>query len=184
MAGAPPATVYLEHWMPGRARLRVPRPRTAAQFHRVARQARKSRSVRSVDANPATGSLLVTFGSDDPLDLIIDELRLAGLKVLSVAEPAGTAIRTQSSGAAAIRHVLSQANSRLHVTTRGRLDLRLAVPAIYMLLSARALVRQRGRLRDATWYQLAYWAFDSFFKLHEETTTLQGGPGAGGRITK
>ena len=23
---------------------------------------------------------------------------------------------------------------------------------------------------NATWYQLLYWAFDSFFKLHEEQT--------------
>jgi hypothetical protein len=32
---------------------------------------------------------------------------------------------------------------------------------------------QRARLRDVSWYQLLYWAFDSFFKLHEELTVKE-----------
>lgn len=172
--------VYLEHWMPGRARLRVPRPRTRAHIRRVAGRIGRSKHVRNVRANPETGSLLVTFDADDPLDLIIDDLRLIGLEVLSAVQtPSG--IRTQSSGAALVRHIMSKANAQLHVKTHGRIDLRLAVPAIYLLLATRNFVRQRGRLRDAAWYQLLYWAFDSFFKLHEEST-LRGGAGSHARI--
>ncbi len=168
--------MYLEHWMPGRARLRVPRPRTPAHVRRIALQVERSTHVKRVEANAATGSLLVTFDEGDPLDLIIDELRMIGLEILSAMEPHGTRIRTQSTGAALIRTIAARANATLHVKTRGHLDLRLAVPAIYMLLAIRNFMRQRGRLRDASWYQLLYWAFDSFFKLHEETT-LQGATG-------
>lgn len=173
--------VFLEHWMPGRARLRVPRPRTPAHVRRMAGHVGRSQHVRNVSANPETGSLLITFDTGDPLDLIVDELRLSGLEVMSSIETAGKSIRTQSSGAALVRHIMGRANSTLHVKTRGRVDLRLVVPAVYLLLAARSFMRQRGRLRDAAWYQLLYWAFDSFFKLHEETT-LQGGAGTRARV--
>jgi hypothetical protein len=53
--------------------------------------------------------------------------------------------------------------------TRGRADLRLVVPAIFTVLAARQFVRDAGRIRNASWYQLAYWAFDSFHKLHTQT---------------
>lgn len=181
MATSAAPVVYLEHWMLGRARLRVPRPRTPAHVRRMAGRVGRSDHVRNVSTNPETGSLLITFDAGDPLDLIIDELRLAGFEVLSAAETASRGIRTQSSGAALVRHVMGRANATLHVKTRGRVDLRLLVPAVYMLLAARSFMRQRGRLRDATWYQLLYWAFDSFFKLHEETT-LRGGAGPRARV--
>lgn len=163
-------TVYLEHSMRGRARLRVPKPRSAQQVRQMAGRVERAQHVRGVEVNPATGSMLVKFSADDPIDLVIDELRLLGFEVAKAFEAKPAVVHTQSRGAAAIENVMSRANSQLHLMTRGHLDIRLAVPAIYMLLGVRNLVRQRGRLGDAAWYQLMYWAFDSFFKLHEETT--------------
>jgi len=163
-------TVYLEHWMPGRARLRVPKPRTANQVRSVAGRVERAKRVRRVNANGATGGLLVTFDADDPIDMIVDELKALGLDIVSLGAPSAAPVRTQSTGAAVLRSVMSRANAKLHETTRGHLDLRLAIPAFYALLAVRGFARQRGRLREASWYQLAYWAFDSFFKLHEEQT--------------
>ncbi len=172
-------TVYLEHSVPGRARLRVPKPRSAQQVRQIAGRVERAEHVRGVEANPTTGSLLVRFGADDPLDLIIDEISLLGFNIASAFERKPANVHTQTRAAAAIENVMSHANSKLHVMTRGHMDIRLAVPAIYMLLGVRNLLRQRGRLRDATWYQLMYWAFDSFFKLHEEQTVKGGAPGRG-----
>ncbi|TME71554.1 MAG: hypothetical protein E6I50_02530 [Chloroflexi bacterium] len=124
--------VYLEHWMPGRLRLRIPRPRTTSQVR-------------------------------------IDDLRTIGFEVSSALQQSPT-FRTQSTGAAIVRQVFTGANAKLHDAARGHVDLRLAVPTVYLALAIRNLVIQRARLRDATWYQLLYWAFDSFFKLHEEQT--------------
>lgn len=151
-------------------------------MRRLAGRIGRAKSVRSINANPDTGSLLVTFDSEDPIDLIVDELRVAGLTVLSAMPAVGAGVKTQSAGAAAVRQVLSQANALLHVKTRGRIDLRLAVPAVYLLLAGRAFVRQRGRIRSAEWYTLLYWAFDSFHKLHEQTTTVM--QGARGRLER
>ena len=161
--------VYLEHWMPGRARLRVPKPRTPHQVRRTASRIERSKRVRSVKANAATGSLLVSFDPDDPIDLLLDDLRTVGLEIASLLRDSD-ARRSESTGAVVVRHVMGRANTKLHEATGGHFDLKLAVPAIYLTLAARNFFRQRARLRDATWYQLLYWAFDSFFKLHEEKT--------------
>ena len=161
--------VYLEHWMPGRLRLRIPRPRTPSQVRHAAARVKRSKRVRDVTSNLATGGLLVTFDPEDPIDLVIDDLRTIGLEVSSALQQSPT-FRTQSTGAAIVRQVFTGANAKLHDAARGHVDLRLAVPTIYLALAIRNLVTQRARLRDATWYQLLYWAFDSFFKLHEEQT--------------
>ena len=158
--------------MPGRARLRVPKPRTPNDVRRVAGRVGKSKRVRNVETNASTGSLLVSFDADDPIDLLIDDLRRLGLEIATMVEQARQ-VRTQSTGAVVVQRAMSGANSKLHELTQGHVDLRLLVPAIYTALAIRNFVRQRARLRDASWYQLAYWAFDSFFKLHEEQTVRE-----------
>lgn len=162
-------TLYLEHAMRGRARLRVPRPRTPAQVRRTAAKVESSSRVRGVKANAATGSLLVSFDPDDPLDLLIEELRAMGIEVESMLRQARP-VKTESRSAAVVRQAMAGANAKLNTLTSGNVDLRFAVPAIYVALAVRNFSRGRGRLRDASWYQLMYWAFDSFFKLHEENT--------------
>lgn len=164
--------VVLEHSMPGRARLRVPKPRSAQQVRSIARRAGRTKHVRDVEVNPATGSVLLSFPSDDPIDLVIDELRLVGLEIRSIARPTDS-IHTESRGAAVVRGVLGRSNAQLHLLTRGQVDLRLAVPAAYMALAGVNFIRRRGRLSEAAWYQLLYWAFDSFFKLHEQATVAR-----------
>lgn len=153
--------------MPGRARFRVPRPRTPAHIRQTAARLRRSKRVRGVEANASTGSLLVNFDPDDPIDLLISDLRTIGFEIAS-AMNAGRELRTESTGAVLVKHVMGGANEKLHEMTHGHFDLRLAVPAIYLVLAVRNFTRHRARLRDASWYQLLYWAFDSFFKLHEE----------------
>ena len=181
MAPPVPEKVFLEHWMPGRARLRVPKPRTPARVRRVAGRAGRMRRVKNVSANATTGSLLITFSADDPIDLLVDDMRIAGLEIISPPAPQRPTLQTQSTGAAVVRRVMSTVNARLHLATHGHADLRLVLPAFYLLLAARNYRRQTGQLRDAPWYQLAWWAFDSFFKLHEEATA-PAGAGSRGRI--
>ena len=158
--------------MPGRARLRVPKPRTPASIRRAAARVERSKRVRGVTPNTSTGGLLVRFDPDDPIDVIIDDLRGIGLEIAELVQQSRS-IRTQSTGAVIVQHVVGRANAKLHEVTAGHVDLRLAVPAVYLLLAVRNFMSHRARLRDATWYQLLYWAFDSFFKLHEEQTVRE-----------
>lgn len=181
MAPPVPEKVYLEHWMPGRARLRVPRPRSPERFRRIAGRAGGMRRVRHLDANAGTGSLLLTVPVDDPLDILIDDLRLAGIEVISPQRLTLPTVQTQSAASSVVRRLASTWNARLHMATNGSIDMRFVVPALYLLMALRNFGKQRGRLRDAPWYQLAWWAFDSFFKLHEEATT-PAATGKSGRI--
>ena len=158
--------------MPGRARLRVPKPRTPVEMRRMAGRVAKSKRVRNVETNPNTGSLLVSFDPDDPIDMMIEDLRQLGLDVATLVEQSRQ-VRTQSTGAVVVQRAMSGANAKLHEMTHGHVDLRLAVPAIYAGLAVRNFLTHRARLRDASWYQLLYWAFDSFFKLHEEQTVRE-----------
>jgi hypothetical protein len=167
VARAAQDTVYLEHWMRGRARLRVPKPRSPAHIRHLATRVGRSSHVKNVDANTITGSLLVSFDDNDLIDVLISDLRAMGLDIAS-ATNRSRSLRTQSTGAVVVRQVMGRANEKLHEITDGHIDLRLLVPAIYLALAARNFTRHRARLRDASWYQLLYWAFDSFFKLHEE----------------
>jgi hypothetical protein len=147
----------------------------------VAGRVGRSKRVNRVTANNLTGSLLVSFSADDPIDVIIEDLRRAGLEVVAAMQPMVGPVRTQSTGATVLRQVMGQANERLHQATQGKVDLRLVVPAIYLALALRNLMTQRASLRDAPWYQLVYWAFDSFFKLHQEST-ITGASGSHGRL--
>jgi hypothetical protein len=167
--------------MAGRARLRVPKPRTPTTVRAVARRIGRAKRVQHVDTNGTTGSLLVSFSADDPIDIIIDDLRSVGLEIVSAIRPMVGPVRTQSVGATVVRQVMGRANDQMHNMTQGRVDLRLAVPAIYLTLGLRNLLMQRARLRDATWYQLLYWAFDSFFKLHQESS-VTGASGSHGQL--
>ena len=83
---------------------------------------------------------------------MIDDLRAIGLEIASALHPTGS-LRTETTAAVAVRHVVGRANQKLHETTRGHVDLKLAVPAVYLALAIRNFARQKARLRDATWYQ-------------------------------
>lgn len=181
MAPPVPEKAYLEHWMPGRARLRVPKPRSQSQVQRVAGRVGRMQHVRNVQVNRATGSVLLSMPADDPIDMLIDDLRIAGIEIVSPPRVDAPTVQTQSTTASVVRRVMSTCNAKLHMATKGNVDMRLAVPALYLLLAARNFGKQGGRLRDAPWYQLAWWAFDSFFKLHEEATAPSG-TGSRGRI--
>jgi Heavy metal associated domain 2 len=150
----------------------VPKPRTPGGVRRMADRMAQSKRVRHVETNPSTGSLLISFDPEDPIDLLIEALRQIGLEVATLVEQTRQ-VRTQSSGAVVVQRAMSGANAKLHEMTQGHIDLRLAVPAVYTALAIRNFLTHRARLRDATWYQLLYWAFDSFFKLHEEQTVRE-----------
>lgn len=155
--------------MPGRARFRVPKPRTAAQVHAVASDVNRAGAVEHVDVNAQTGSLLVHFDPDDPIDAVISGVQSLGYLVNTAENIPGVDWITKSEGSRIVELAFSRANAQLGQMTRGRADLRLVVPAVFAVLAARQFVRDAGRIRNASWYQLAYWAFDSFHKLHTHT---------------
>lgn len=162
----PGQTLNLEHALAGRARLRLPRPRTQDDVLAAASRVRSAQQVHHVEANPATGSIVIQYDSADPIDDILEELRGLGLEIMVSSAVSELSELQRSQGAKVVENVLGRANAQLQKITDGKADLRLVVPAAFAVLAARQFLKDTGRMRNASWYQLAYWAFDSFHKLH------------------
>lgn len=152
--------------MDGRVRLRAARPRRAEEIHAAASKAQAAPGVIDVAANDATGSVLIHFDPAVTATDLIRSLLEAGLAVTETRYSGPADEPGPSSGARLVQGGLTRANLRVHRATEGRVDLRLAVPAAFTVLAARQFLRDAGRIRNASWYQLLYWAFDSFEKLH------------------
>lgn len=76
-----PHKAHVVHHSPGRLRLRVAGKRgDKAFFDEVAEKARNMPSVRRVQTNPATGSILVTHDAGDSLPTLVGEAFQAGLQ--------------------------------------------------------------------------------------------------------
>jgi hypothetical protein len=161
----------ISHSVPGRIRVRVDAD-TTGQRNDVLD------AIKTVSARPGidqirtdrrTGSALVTY---DPDELSIDDavalLRSAHSALHALAPPAVASVIEGgiSDAAAVIRSGMRTADDSVMRATRGTVDLRVLLPIGLVGLSARQLLRNGIGLKSMPWYVLAYYAFDSFIKLH------------------
>jgi len=161
----------ISHSVPGRLRVRVEAASTAQRDDVLAAiTAIGSRpGIDQVRADRRTGSALVTF---DPDEMSIEDavalLRSAHAALRALPSPAlvSSIDAGISDAAAVIRRGVGTADSSVLRATRGAVDLRVLVPIGLAGLSARQLARYGIGLKTIPWYVLAYYAFDSFVKLH------------------
>ncbi|GAC1335539.1 MAG: hypothetical protein NVSMB17_18580 [Candidatus Dormibacteria bacterium] len=176
-----PRTLHLEHHVRGRARLRVPQPRTPEEVAEVARHLKAIKGVRRLEVNPTTGSVLLHHDPDDPVEMLLEEIGAIGYLVhrLTSAAPGrkagprrgrGAPSVPHSQGSRQVRDALVTMNKKVHDATNGKADLRLIVPAALGVLAVRQVLRDAKSLSQAPWYVLVYYAFDSFYKLNDEMT--------------
>lgn len=161
----------ISHSVPGRLRVRVEAD-TTGQRNNVLDAIKTLNARPGVDhvrTDRRTGSALVTY---DPDELSVDDavalLRNADAALESLAPPVvASAIEGGISDAAAVvRGGMRTANGSVMRATRGTVDIRVLLPIALAGLSARQLVRNGIGLKTMPWYVLAYYAFDSFIKLH------------------
>ncbi len=151
--------------IPGRLRFKVPVERRSPEAMRRITNAFSAIEVSGVDTNVQTGSVLVHY---DPEKLPFDELEDAfdEFDATPVFGPRlverGVA---EASPSARVVDVAQELNRRVARATRGA-DLRLLVPLGLGALSVRQAFRDSPGLKQAPWYVLAWYAFDSFVKLN------------------
>lgn len=63
-------------------------------------------------------------------------------------------------------HAVADLNEQVRQATEGRVDLRFLIPLGLGSLAVHQLLRNGLEIEGAPWYVLAYYAFDSFIKLH------------------
>jgi hypothetical protein len=166
--------VELLHATPGRIRLRIPEMKgNPAKAREVEQQVAGLKPLRRIEANPVTGSILVTYDPDDSASL--EELRRWFLPELDPAAltspPDQGDDDVEAVTPSAVQAVLSKlqainANVR---TTTGGLDLRILVPAMMVLMGIKTLVTE-GKRKPA-WYNYFWFAFGTFCTLNRRATT-------------
>ena len=153
---------------PTRTRLRVsPKRRNPQEMARIARAIKAHPGVQEVKTNVQTGSIVVhhdhTDSSLDELSAILQDLGIVLGKVTDVELPSSEG---KSEVATNLTSAISDLNERVGQATNGVVDLRLLVPVGLATLAVRELLRTGWEFETAPWYVLAWYAFDSFIKLH------------------
>lgn len=159
------------HAIPGRMRVKLQREELTEEFGRELDSALLALpGVRHVGLNPQSCSLLI-FHDPAAIDTagLIERIQGTGLLTLEelapdrmVSKPASISLSAQG-----IHRAFQEVDARLYGMTDGRWDLRSVFPAALGVLAVRQLLARPGALTSAPWYVLAWYAFDSFWKLNQ-----------------
>ncbi|HYU18665.1 MAG TPA: cation transporter [Chloroflexota bacterium] len=160
------------HAVPGRVRIKLDRDALTNGFGAELRSGLAAiPGVEEVQVAELTGSVLIRY---DPERLDLNRLveRVRAARLLAVDDPgedpyAAKAVPA-SLTAQRIQRAFHEVDVRLSELTQGRWDLRSVVPVSFGLLAVREIVRNYGQLGFAPWYVLAWYAFDSFWKLNQD----------------
>ena len=153
---------------PSRTRLRVsPQRRNPQEMSRIAQAINAHPGVYEVKTNLQTGSIVVHH---EPMDSSLDELSAilqdVGVVLGSMTDVELPFTSGKSEVAADITRAISDLNERVGRAANGVIDLRMLVPVGLATLALRELIRTGWEFETAPWYVLAWYAFDSFIKLH------------------
>ena len=160
------------HAVPGRVRVKLDREELTDEFSGQLRAALMAMpGVEEVRITSRTGSVAIRY---DPAELDVDGLmelaRAANLLALDAMaeDPYASRRPPPSLTARRIQRTFHEVDVRLAEITNGRWDLRSVVPAAFGMLALRQLLRDAGAFGSAPWYVLAWYAFDSFWKLNQD----------------
>lgn len=152
---------HVEHRGAGRVRARVERhARSPEHMARVRRHLEGHPAVQAVEVNQRTGSVLVRGKETDGLHAALDEC-------LEIVEESGPE-NVPEAGVEAIVVLLRGVDRRIMRSTGGRLSLRWLVPAGFIAVALRQLVRSGLTVGEIPWFVLLYYGVDSFLKLYPQ----------------
>ncbi|MDZ8227902.1 MAG: hypothetical protein RMY00_33740 [Nostoc sp. ChiVER01] len=154
---------------PGRLRLRVAHShRQPEKMQSIANALSANSHITQVKTNFHHGSIVINHdGKDGSLKNVLATLKDLGIIFVDVSEG-------NTEAAAGVSSAIVDLNQRVKQATHGAFDLRILFPLGLASLSVRQLFKRGLQLEIIPWYVLAWYAFDSFIKLHgaskEEST--------------
>jgi heavy-metal-associated domain-containing protein len=168
------------HAIPGRLRLRLERADLSDDFVAALERLLLSMpGVQEVRIALQTGSVVVRFDQRQlDLERLLAQARASRLLELVRADRPQDQVKTvpTSLTAARVQRAFHEVDVRLSELSHGRWDLRSVVPATFGLLALRQIVTNFGDLAGIPWYALAWYAFDSFWKLNDQARSGQQPP--------
>jgi Heavy metal associated domain 2 len=146
---------------PGRLRLRVaPSHRQYRDMERIAKELQAHPNVERVRTNIQNGSIVIHHDDrDDSLNNVFATLQDLGIIFGEIA-------LSKSIVATGVSDAVVDLNKRVGQATNNFVDLRFLFPLGLGIFSIRQLVTKGLQLDIIPWYVLAWYAFDSFIKLH------------------
>ncbi|RCJ22415.1 hypothetical protein A6S26_21950 [Nostoc sp. ATCC 43529] len=146
---------------PGRLRLRVALPhRQKGEIQRIANALQAQPYISQVRTNIHHGSIVINHDAkDDTLKNIVDTLTDLGVIFADITEG-------NSEAAVGITNAVVNLNKKVELATKGEIDLRVIFPLGLSILAVRQLLAKGLQFEIIPWYVLAWYAFDSFIKLH------------------
>jgi len=141
-----------------RTRIRLSRKRRhPKEMARIAKVLEASPQVSSVQANLNTGTIIIHH-KEEALEDIKSRLQDMGVIMMAAAGVETSAM--------SLADAISDLDKHLASETKGLLNLKLLVPLGFGALALLQLARQGLQVGSAPWYLLAFFAFESYIKLH------------------
>ncbi len=146
---------------PGRLRLRVAQPqRQSRDMHRITSVLNANPQVDRVSTNLHSGSITIYHdGKTGSLDNIFATLRDVGIIFADITEG-------KTEAAAQVTNAVVDLNQQIRQATNAVIDIRFLFSLGLSTLAVRQLLSKGLQLETIPWYVLAWYAFDSFIKLH------------------
>jgi len=147
---------------PGRLRLRIaPSHRQVGEIQRIVKMLDAQPNISQVKTNIQNGSIVIHHErNDESWENVVATLKDIGIIFADITT------ESHSEAAATVANAVFDLNDRVEKVTNGTVDLRIIFPLSLAMLSIRQLLKQGLRLEIIPWYVLAWYAFDSFIKLH------------------
>lgn len=168
-----PIQANLVSQTPGRLRLRVIDPdREHQEIERITKALKESLEMYRVRANNETGSITIFYSKDyssfehtcaklNDLGVIFSSNTNEKLNITHLSNGHG-----KSRVAAGITNAVTGLNQQVKRATDSTVDLRFLLPLGFSVLAVRQLLLKGLMIESIPWYVLAWYAFDSFIKLH------------------
>jgi hypothetical protein len=129
-------------------------------MQRIASVLNANPQVNRVSINLHSGSITIYHnGKNGSLDNVFATLRDLGLIFADITEG-------KTEAAAQVTNAVVDLNQRIRQATNGAIDIRFLFPLGLSTLAVRQLLSKGLQFETIPWYVLAWYAFDSFIKLH------------------
>ncbi len=163
---AKPISTRVVSSTPGRLRVRVaPQHRSSGEMQRIANALEAQPNINQVQINSESGSITINHNSNNSsLKNVFATLKDLGIIFANVTEG-------NTEAASQVSNAVVDLNNRVRQATGGAVDLRFLFPLGLSTLAVRQLIAKGLEFETIPWYVLAWYAFDSFIKLHGSSQT-------------
>jgi Heavy metal associated domain 2 len=145
---------------PGRLRLRVAQKhREPEQMQPLVNALQEHSNINQVRINLDQGSITINHEGEDSWKNVMATLKDLGIIF-------GDIVEVHTDAAIGVSNAVIDLNKQVKQATEGQLDIRILFPFGLGCLAIRQLIIKGLQFDIIPWYVLAWYAFDSFIKLH------------------